>query len=113
MSEPMNIWWVVYNPHTGDVLYTGYDHDAAKEALGNVTLQRLGYICEPQSPQVTAKLLALALVAEMRPLVKDMLDEFNKVYTPDKPKPPGGVIGEPPTIPKTPAPAKRTRKVAK
>ena len=150
MSDNGFLWWVVYNPHTGDVLYTGMNPNQVKDALNNDTIQRIGYICQPFVVPVTH-----TTPEDVKEQVEYLLDQFKTLYgdpskprprgvinSPalkvanpeeititytteeergtygkilfggDKPKPPGGVIGEPPTIPKMPAPAKRPRKVS-
>ena len=85
MSDSFTVlWWIVYCPRTGDVLYNGPDNDAAKKALEPGVTRRQGYICQPLTMHVIP----------------------TQQETPD----PGGVIGEPPT---KPIPPKRTRKAAK
>ena len=122
MSDNGFLWWVVYNPHTGDVLYTGMNPNQVKDALNNDTIQRIGYICQPFVVPVTH-----TTPEDVKEQVEYLLDQFKALYgDPSAPKPrgvinspalklsqPGGVIGEPPTVPKTPAPPKRTRKAAK
>lgn len=44
------IIWTVYNPYTGDCLYTGTDIEQARLALVSKTMQ--GYIMHPIAAQI-------------------------------------------------------------